>query len=42
MNPAAILALISDLYLQITALQQRIVELEKERPVVGDEVEGGV
>ncbi len=29
MNTAAVLALIGDLYAQITALQQRIAELEK-------------
>ncbi len=29
MNTAAVLALLGDLYAQITVLQQRIVELEK-------------
>lgn len=29
MNPAAILALLSDLYAQLTAAQQRIQELER-------------
>lgn len=37
MNPAAILALIGDLYQQVTTLQQRIAELEAAAKKKGDE-----
>jgi hypothetical protein len=41
MNPEVVLSLISDLYLQVTASQQRIAELERELAEARAETPGG-